>query len=667
MLQVTEREQLSFNELVESAKDTIQEQYPAWTNYNPADSGMTLVELFAFMTEAQQFYVNQTGKSHDLAFLNLLGISPNGFKPSQLYARVEDVSHTRWLLQGTKITAEHLIFEAENTQYMEWDGILPESPPFYPFGETPEKQADCDIPLWYSLTVGVVHSLFIDIEDDYVIPRNPIDSEQYIPLVQLQVEYYDGEQYRLCELRKDTTYGLLQTGTLQFVVPTEMEKKDLHYHLRLRIEGEYDTAPRIQGIYFNMVSFVQRDTRIEYRDIVLEEEDLEIYDVKVQSWLAVKGVTRIYVETDNGYRSMEKYYSYLSEDARHFVFSKAAIKEVDGHLRLRIVSGVPDISLNQYCFQGNGGARQQYFLPHKNVLASRFAVWVEETPGCYSTWFAVQDFAGRKADDRCYILDEKKGILQFGDGKRGAKPKGQIEIISFAVCAGKNGNIQRNQINGFYDSACSGTLTNPFPAVGGKQPETFGESFRRYEEESKVKHRAVTLEDYEEIIRNTPGLRIKKVKVFPSQFDNTLEVVVQPYTNGQRIISGKGYDQNILQMLSRSKMIGTRILLKKPQYINLTVFLDVMVKGHYLEAEEQIETRIRTYFEEQMDFGKTIVYSRLYGYIDKMPETAGIVNLTMHVDGGGAVKQQNMDISLPAYGIAFLKELTIRYILQNKI
>lgn len=667
MLQVIEREQFSFKELVERAKNTIQEQYPVWTNYNPADSGMTLVELFAFMTEAQQFYVNQTGRSHDLAFLNLLGMSPKGFQPAQVYVRIEELSDSRWLLQGTKITAEHLVFEAESNQYMERDDMLPEQSPFYPFGENPEKQAYCDIPLWYSLSSGIVHSLFIDLYDGYAIARNPIDPEQYIPFVSLLLEYYDGEQYRPCELVKDTTYGLLQTGILQFVLPTEMGKKEQQYHLRLRIEGEYDTAPLIQGMYFNMVSFIQKDTQIEYQDIVLEESTSEICDVKVQSFLAMEGDTRIYAETDNGFCDIGKYYSYLSEDARHFVFARTAVEDVGGKCRLRFVSSAPGFFKNQYCFQGNGEAEQQYFLPQSNILASTFAVWVEETSGYYSCWYRVLDFAGRKPDDRCYILEEEKGIIQFGDGKRGAKPKGKIEIISCAFCAGKDGNIQKNQMNGFFDNTGSGSLTNPFPAKGGSRPETILDCLKRYAEEEQVKHRTVTLKDYEEVIRNASGLRVKKVKVSPSPYDNSLEVVVQPYTSGQRIITGEGYDQNIRRILNRTKLIGTQILLKKPKYINLTVFLDVLVKKHNRNAKEEIEDRVKAYFDEQMDFGKTIVYSRLYGYIDALPQTAGILSLAVHATGSGVVREHNMDIKIPVYGIAFLKELMIRCILQDEI
>lgn len=666
MLQVPKKEQPSFNELVENAKKMIQEKYPAWTNYNPADGGMTLVELFAFVTEAQQFYVNQTGRSHDLAFLGLLGMSPQGFQPAQVYVKVGNLSNACWLVQGTKITAEHLVFEAENTQYMERDDMLTEQLPFYPFKENPGMQEYYDIPLWYSLAAGMEHFLFIDLYDDYKVSRNPIDSEQYIPFVNLWLEYYDGEQYRACELVKDTTYGLLQTGMLQFIIPTEMGKKGQQYCLRLKVRGEYDTAPLIQGMYFNMVSFVQKDTQIEYQDVTLEEYP-DICDVGVQSFLAVEGDTRLYVKTDKGFRRIEKYYSYLSDDAMHFVFANTAIKDITEKCRLRFVSGIAGFSPNRYCFQGNGTAMQEFFLPHKNILASTFAIWVEENPGFYTCWFRVQDFAGRKPDERCYILEEEKGILRFGDGKRGACPMGKIEIISCAVCAGYDGNIQKNQISDFYTDTYSGALTNPFPAKGGKYPETVGDCLMRYEEERKVKHRAVTWEDYEEVIKNTPGLRVKKVKVYPSMLDNTLEVVVQPYTNGHRIITGEGYERNILRMLEKSKMIGTQILLKKPKYIDFSVFLDVLVKGHYQGAEEQIESQIRAYFEEQMDFGKTVVYSRLYGYIDTLPQTAGIVSLTIHAVGNGVVRENNMDISLPTYGIAFLKELTVRCILQDEI
>src|SRR5262249_13064007 len=45
----------------------------AWTDYNPSDPGITLVELFAWLAEMLVYRANQVTDAHVIAFLRLLG------------------------------------------------------------------------------------------------------------------------------------------------------------------------------------------------------------------------------------------------------------------------------------------------------------------------------------------------------------------------------------------------------------------------------------------------------------------------------------------------------------------------------------------------------------------------------------------------------------------
>src|SRR3954471_15803910 len=47
---------------------------PEWTDHNPSDPGITLLELFAFLGENLLYRFNQIPESTRLAFLNLLQI-----------------------------------------------------------------------------------------------------------------------------------------------------------------------------------------------------------------------------------------------------------------------------------------------------------------------------------------------------------------------------------------------------------------------------------------------------------------------------------------------------------------------------------------------------------------------------------------------------------------
>ena len=49
----------TFDDIVEEAIRLIPQYCPEWTNYNPSDPGITLVELFAWMTEMILYRLNK--------------------------------------------------------------------------------------------------------------------------------------------------------------------------------------------------------------------------------------------------------------------------------------------------------------------------------------------------------------------------------------------------------------------------------------------------------------------------------------------------------------------------------------------------------------------------------------------------------------------------------
>jgi len=61
-----------FDALVEESMKLIPRQAPEWTDHNRHDPGITLLELFAWLTEMQQFYLNSVGQESYLKFLKLL-------------------------------------------------------------------------------------------------------------------------------------------------------------------------------------------------------------------------------------------------------------------------------------------------------------------------------------------------------------------------------------------------------------------------------------------------------------------------------------------------------------------------------------------------------------------------------------------------------------------
>ena len=61
-----------FDDLVAEALALIPSLAPAWTDHNPTDPGITLVELFAYLSEALIYRLNRVTDANTLAFLKLL-------------------------------------------------------------------------------------------------------------------------------------------------------------------------------------------------------------------------------------------------------------------------------------------------------------------------------------------------------------------------------------------------------------------------------------------------------------------------------------------------------------------------------------------------------------------------------------------------------------------
>jgi predicted phage baseplate assembly protein len=69
-----------YKELVDELVARIPVHTPEWTNFNSADPGITLIQLFAHLTENMLYRANQIPERNRLKFLQLLGI---GLNPAQ--------------------------------------------------------------------------------------------------------------------------------------------------------------------------------------------------------------------------------------------------------------------------------------------------------------------------------------------------------------------------------------------------------------------------------------------------------------------------------------------------------------------------------------------------------------------------------------------------------
>lgn len=77
----------SFEDIVQEAIRLIPQYCPEWTNHNRSDPGITLIELFAWMTEMTLYRLNRVPDKNFLAFLELMGITLAPPQPARTVLR----------------------------------------------------------------------------------------------------------------------------------------------------------------------------------------------------------------------------------------------------------------------------------------------------------------------------------------------------------------------------------------------------------------------------------------------------------------------------------------------------------------------------------------------------------------------------------------------------
>lgn len=82
----------SYDDLVQEALSLIPSYAPDWTNYNPSDPGITLIELFAYLSELLIYRLNRVTDTNQYAFLKLL--NGGDWQPSPQKTLNEEIRET---------------------------------------------------------------------------------------------------------------------------------------------------------------------------------------------------------------------------------------------------------------------------------------------------------------------------------------------------------------------------------------------------------------------------------------------------------------------------------------------------------------------------------------------------------------------------------------------
>lgn len=690
MLPIPELDDERFRQIAEQARSMIPRLCPGWTDHNDHDPGITFLELFAFLKESQQYHLDQIGPRNRQKFLKLLGGVRQERSPARTCAAVwaRTDGGAGLLPRGTRLLAGDIPFETECAADLSGgrltDGFVWDGERRWGFqarsggklrlellGREAAPGSACYFRFDRPWSGALPLRLYFWVSQEWPVARNPADGA-FRPLAELRWEVLDRTGWRALTVEEDQTKGLLFTGAVVLTgggpcpwadAPEEarsfLERPGAW--LRVLVErGVYDVPPVVTGVSDAMVPVCQRET-----DALCKRLTLRGGRAEDDSLLAAAGEYAVYRPGQGGTWQRCEGVVRTARPGGGGIFTVPGAGEEEVLLLLWRPGFARGLGV------GDGFPGQSYALPGKGQLAEDLQLLIAEPdqPGVWSLWERVEDFDASGPEDRHYLLDEAEGTVSFGDCVCGMAPEGEILLAGHAVTLGPGGNVKAGQVAAL-DGALSGVdvravaVTNPDDASGGRDRESIEDCQLRCRRQMRRSDRAVTYADYERLVRAAPGLMISNCKAVPVQRlprpdgsleENCVTVVVEPYSLRRERTLSPAYTDNILRYLEDRRMLGTKVKLLPPAYVNITVYAEILSQPHYVDARERIQAAVADFFQKGWEFGAPVRYSVLYGIIDTLDCVQGVEALTIDAQGKGISRGINGDVLLPYNALAVLK------------
>ena len=277
---------------------------------------------------------------------------------------------------------------------------------------------------------------------------------------------------------------------------------------------------------------------------------------------------------------------------------------------------------NDYLGSSDGSPYQSFLLSYIRVLVDSLEVYVDEGDGEY-LWTRVDNFQDCDENSRVYtvMIDEYDNCtIEFGNGAKGKIPDVYENGIHayYRVGGGEIGNVQENTVvvldTGIpFVESC----TNLEPIVLGHEKETIEEIRYNAPAHNRVRDRAVTLKDYEDLLSVNVQKYDELYAIFNSKAirneENFLNVILY-YQMREGYEMTDDLKKLLAEFYGSRTMIGTSYTLTPYVENKISIEATLIVQKDYVRAEvkEEVEEFIKDYFSyENFTFEDEIVKSEL--------------------------------------------------------
>ena len=539
----------TWREFMDEALRRIPTTTPEWTNPSDADPGVTLVQLFAFMSESVVYRANRIPDRSRRAFLRLLGL---GLRPASAarglvaFSRRQGPVAAETVAAGARLTAGKTPFRVSRGL-----DVLPvEAEVFYKrrlSGEAREAAAEAYGALYASFADPPVD---LTAEDPYagldfyetasLPPPRPGETGTGLDV---GAETVDGLWIAVFARRGDSVAdarAALRGRTLSLGVMPALDAAALAELPEtptppgapgaLVIETPNLSAPEGSGAaYRPLGAAADADPLTEpaLLEVALGDaplafrEDLEPLEAgsggyppdltddpraeRLVTWLRVRARSAAAASGGGAGGQVSFRVAWLGVNASRVEQRSAVAAEL-----LPQGTGEPDQAVT---------LANAPVLPGSLELRVNGALW---TPT--DSLLAAPPEAGARGEvaseapeaAQVYLLDPQSGEIRFGDGLHGARPpRGAAIVARYDHGGGPDGMVGIGAIKAGAGLPSGVGVTNPLPTWGGAAGETLEEAERRAPSVLANRDRLVTEDDFAAIARRAPGVEIGRVEALP--------------------------------------------------------------------------------------------------------------------------------------------------------
>lgn len=595
--------ELDFEELAQLGRSLIPTLAPEWTDHNTHDPGIMLVELLAWIAEAQMYALGRTSRDERRAYARLLGVEPRGpigarglIWPTDpggdVGVRADTplpsgtaVTSTRpntpvfHTTQAIELTAARLVGLATRfadgstrdwTRANSRDRVT-----FMPFGASPTPEDRLRLRFEWPTgdaprTDGV---LALGVETP-ATPDGAVAAETSAAgaPARLHVSLEDSDGKRPVRVVKDTTSGLLHSGVLLLGVGGA-RPRGRSFVLSIG-SATFLRPPRVQRIAPNV--------------------------------LPVEQVTPVFEEVS--------------------AFGQGLPDQVYGLKSKGLVFPVDELSFTVKLFD----------------------------EGAWRPWRLVDDLRAQGPHERCAVLDVTDGTLRFGNGINGRRPPDGAPLqVTYRVSEGSRGNLPSGL--GWIVSAIAGnSWTNGEPMRGGRETVGLGELRALARARSREARPLVTIEDLETAARSIPDLGVARaIELTPRRGERRVRgtrvlVAVGPQDSEADPADAEDPDwlDEIRRQLAPRLPLGERLSVVSPRYVTVRIAAR-LVAGANLKPEdvatraaEELRRRLAlvdaTTGDPVWPFGRDLTAFAVRGWLRNVAGVARVLEVTLFKDGEDA-------------------------------